>query len=281
MLLGDTHGNTKFVVNQVIPTAVAEGVRWIYQVGDFGYWEHTDEGITYLDEVNEACISSGVEIVFLQGNHDKVSLIPSRYSEILGFYKVRANVWFVPNGTVWSPNGKTNFLALGGAYSLDKSWRLEEELRKAKGLASKSYLRGQYSQEYIITMSREQTAETLWFPEEQMTDDEFDRILKSISTKIDVILAHDKPLSSNPLVKLSPVPECQPNQRNLQKAVNVLKPELFVHGHLHVRYTDTIRCGNDYEYTRVEGLGADFPNFSQSASSWTPSDAWEFLTLED
>ena len=44
MLLGDTHGNTGFVLHQVIPAAKAAGVKWIYQVGDFGYWEHTTDG---------------------------------------------------------------------------------------------------------------------------------------------------------------------------------------------------------------------------------------------
>lgn len=37
MLLGDTHGNTNFIVNSAIPEAKAANVSWIYQVGDFGY----------------------------------------------------------------------------------------------------------------------------------------------------------------------------------------------------------------------------------------------------
>lgn len=279
MLLGDTHGNTKFVSNCVIPAAREAGARWIYQVGDFGYWEHTPEGVEYLNAVNEACIVEGVEIVFIQGNHDKVSLIPKKYNEVLGFFHVRSNIWFAPNGTVWAPDGKTNFIALGGAYSVDKMWRLDQEHMNAKNMATKSLGNYDYPRSERLAMAHEKTKGSLWFPEEQMSNEEFDRILKNVTDDIDVILAHDKPFASNPMIRLSPIPECEPNQRNLQKAVNVLKPKLLVHGHLHVRYVDTIRCGDDNTYTRVEGLGADVPNFNQHESSWEPTDAWEFLTL--
>ena len=279
MLLGDTHGNTDFIRNHVIPAAKSEGVRWIYQVGDFGYWEHTSSGVTFLDEVNAACISAGLDIVFIQGNHDKTSMIAKKYNESMGFYQVRSSVWFAPNGTLWSPDGKTNFLALGGAYSLDKYERLNEEKQKAHWMAVQRVGSG-YSYDYLLANAMEQTAETLWFPEEQMTETQFERILHETTDRVDVILAHDKPFASNPLVRLSPIAECAPNQRRLQKAINVLQPKLFVHGHLHIRYTDSVRCGNDGRFTKVEGLGADVKNFSQSASSWSPSDAWEFLNLE-
>lgn len=279
MLLGDTHGNTKFVSNVAIPAAAKEGVRWIYQVGDFGYWEHTIEGADYLDMVNESCVANGVEIVFIQGNHDKVSLIKTKYSEIDGFFRVRPNIWYAPNGLVWSPDGKTNFIALGGAYSLDKKARLQQEAERARQILKEENLSREYSMQYRVRMAEERSQGTLWFPEEEIPADEFDRILRNTSEKIDVILAHDKPFASNPMFRLTPVPECEPNQRRLQQAVNVLKPKLFVHGHLHARYTDTIRCGDNNAYTRVEGLGADVPNFNQLESSWEPTDAWEFLNL--
>jgi calcineurin-like phosphoesterase family protein len=274
MLLGDVHGNTKFVLKHVIPAAVEAKVDWIYQLGDFGYWEHTDKGVNYLDVVNNALAASNLNIVFIQGNHDKVSLIPQKYHSIAEFYQVRSAIWFAPNGTVWSPNdGITNFIALGGAYSLDKQYRLEEE--RAISARHTTYNAIQGWQE----SSELNTAGTLWFPEEEMTDEEFSDILTNTKADIDVILAHDKPLSSNPPSKLSPVPECQPNQRRLQAAINMFQPKLFVHGHLHVRYTDDVRCGDDNLVTRVEGLGADVPNYNQSRSSWEPSDAWEILTL--
>jgi predicted phosphodiesterase len=280
MLLGDTHGNTMFITNRAIPAAIDAGVRWIYQVGDFGYWEHTDEGVVYLNSVSNALTGTGIELVFIAGNHDKTSIIFKRYNPIQGFYSIRPNLWFAPNGTHWDVDG-TGFIALGGAYSVDKQYRLDREAGRARKLYNdrihKSY---DYSPEYIAEQVREQTAETEWFPEEEMTDSEMDAILSSIDPKeVDIILAHDKPLMSNPGIKLLPINECIPNQRRLQKAVNTLQPKLFVHGHLHVRYRDTIRCGDDNAYTRVEGLGADVPNFNQFESDWSATDAWEILNL--
>jgi predicted phosphodiesterase len=283
MLLGDTHGNIGFVRNRAIPAAKAAGCRWIYQVGDFGYWEHTPEGVQYLNDVQESLVESGIHLVFIAGNHDKTSLIVDKYPMIMGFYAVRPSIWFAPNGVQWDFEGYS-FLALGGAYSIDKQWRLEQEAAQAKNRVATMrahYEREGYSESYMRNRAVEKTAETLWFPEEEMTDLELEKILIDIrGTRIDVILAHDKPFASNPGVKLSPIPECEPNQRRLQKAVNILQPKLFVHGHLHIRYTDTIRCGDGNAYTRVEGLGADVPNFNQTPGSWEPSDAWEILDLE-
>jgi predicted phosphodiesterase len=280
MLLGDTHGNTKFIVNYAIPAAVEAGVEWIYQVGDFGYWEHESAGEYFLNDVQAALVKAGLNLLFIAGNHDKTSMIPRKYSKVQDFYPVRSAIWFAPNGTHWEFEGKS-FVAFGGAYSVDKDWRIEQEKARANNIVVLSPLRGGYSEKYILQDALERTAETLWFPEEEMTDDEMDGFLKELAgVQVDVMLAHDKPLASNSLVKLLPIPECIPNQRRLQKAVNTLQPKLFVHGHLHVRYTDTIRCGDDNAYTRVEGLGADVPNFNQLASSWEPSDAWEILDLK-
>ncbi len=253
MLLGDTHGNTKFVVNEVIPAAQAKNVRWIYQVGDFGYWEHTYAGTEYLNDVSVALAEAGISLVFIQGNHDKISMISEKYIGMDGFFKIRPNLWFVENGTVWSPDGgKTNFMALGGAYSIDKPWRLSRE------------------NELTITDPYGVHHQTLWFPEEEMSDEQMDVYLNNVTERVDVILAHDKPMASNPPMHLEKIDACLPNQQRLQRAVNTLKPKLFVHGHLHFRYTDQIRSGDD-TFTVVEGLGADVNANAHSA--------WEFLSI--
>src|SRR6187402_275718 len=237
MLLGDTHGNTGFIINKVIPAAVEAGVHWIYQVGDFGYWEHTEGGAVFLNKVNAALVAAGLEIVFIQGNHDKVSRIPNNYNELLGFYPVRTSIWYAPNGTQWEIEGKS-FLALGGAYSIDKQWRLKAEKENAEAQVAQQRVKygNEYSIKHLTERAYEDNARTLWFPEEEMTNEEVNKIVASMkNVQIDVILAHDKPLASNPLVKLMPIPECLPNQRRLQTAVNALQPKLFVHGHLHAR----------------------------------------------
>lgn len=266
MLLGDIHGNTKFFKSFVIPAARAKGVHWIYQVGDFGYWEHTEEGVQFLNDINTLCVQNNLEIVFIQGNHDKVSMIPPLYGNIDGFYRVRPTIWYAPNGLVWSPNnGKTTFIALGGAYSVDKQWRLDQEKYNADKLFK-------VNSELGYTYMRQSTKETLWFPEEEMTDSDMDKILSNVTETIDVILSHDVPSGANVPIKLLPIAECEPNKLRLQKAVKQLSPKMLVHGHLHIKYVDGIRVGNDGKFTEIHGLGADVSD--------TPSDAWTFLTLE-
>jgi Icc-related predicted phosphoesterase len=278
MLLGDTHGNTKFIF-QAIREAKSQGVHWIYQVGDFGYWEHSPWGVAYLNHVSEALMDAKIELVFIQGNHDKVSLISEKYSAMQGFYSIRPGLWYAPNGTFWGFHG-TSFLALGGAYSIDKDIRLEDEDVKAHQEAKVILAKTGYPWSRCLAEAREKTTGTYWFPEEEMSDDDLDRILAEVKNeRVDVILAHDKPFASNPMIKLLTISETIPNQRRLQKAVTTLQPKMFVHGHLHVRYRDTIRCGDDNAYTLVEGLGADVPNFTQSQTDWRANDAWEFLNL--
>jgi hypothetical protein len=219
-------------------------------------------------------------VLFIAGNHDKISLLEKTCGLIDGFYQVRPNIWFSPNGTQWEFEGKS-FLALGGAYSIDKKVRLESEAALAEKLyRNSSKYRTDISEGYLRAEARSQTEGYYWFPEEEMTDEfVLQKVAQLQGTNIDVLLAHDKPLASNPGIELLPINECLPNQRRLQHAVRVLKPKLFVHGHLHVRYTDEIRCGDDGMFTRVEGLGANEPNFNQLASDWNPKDAWEILTL--
>jgi predicted phosphodiesterase len=279
MLLGDIHGDLEFVDKYVISAAKEADVEWIYQVGDFGYWEHMPAGREFLDELTRVLTQSGLKLVFIAGNHDKISYLEKNYQLVDGFRPVRTNIWFAPNGTQWEFESKS-FVALGGAYSIDKRQRLEDEaaLAETKFNAFKR-TRTDMPEGYLRAQAKSETEGLYWFPEEQMSDGEVMNYVAALQdVKIDVILAHDKPFASNPGIELLPINECIPNQYRLQYAVRSLKPKLFVHGHLHVRYTDEIRCGDDGMFTRVEGLGANVPNFSQQAS-FHPSDAWEILTL--
>ena len=101
----------------------------------------------------------------------------------------------------------------------------------------------------------------LWFPEEEMSDEDMDKILAADDSKVDVILAHDKPRGSNPQWNRKDLEECWPNQDRLQKAVQVLDPEFFLHGHLHFWYEDMVmhsgEGSGEPHVTHVLGLNCD------------------------
>lgn len=251
LLAGDTHGNTKHV-KYLISTALEQGCERIFQLGDFGYWEHETSGVRYLNEINKQARRSNIPIYFIDGNHDKTSLLLEKYKDAEdeeGFLLVRSHIRYAKRGHCWEWEGK-QFIALGGAYSVDKAYRLwVEEQQKAP--------------------------ESLWFPEEEMNDRQLTAYLAGAPATVDIIFSHDKPRTSNPKWNRKDIPECWPNQNRIQEAVEILRPELLVHGHLHYRYEDFIpREGGR---TKVVGLDADPQT---AAYFYRVENSWEVLELE-
>lgn len=249
-VLGDTHGNlthSRYAIN----TAAKLGCDVVFQLGDFGYWEHVQSGVDFLDEVNEMAGEKRMPVYFLDGNHDKTSFLLSKHGEDVneyGFNAVRRNIFYSGRGNRWTWDG-VRFISLGGAYSVDKESRLWAEARRGE-------------------------SETLWFPEEEMSDEDMEKILTD-TTPVDVIFAHDKPRGAKPDWDRKDLMECWPNQDRLQRAVETLTPSLFMHGHLHYRYDQNVDYGGPegaLRTVRVIGLAPDqyaneFPGYKR-ADSW-------------
>lgn len=250
LLAGDTHGNASHIIT-LLDNAVKEGCDRIFQVGDFGAWEHVPSGVKYFNDVEKHAKLRGVTVYWLDGNHDKTSLVLEKYGDKKdeeGFLLCRPHVRYAPRGHRWTWAGK-NFIALGGAYSVDKDYRLWLENQRGG-------------------------AGTQWFPEEEMSDNDMDTIILGDSSPVDVMLTHDKPRASNPHWNRKDLEECWPNQDRIQRAVETLKPKLLVHGHLHYRYEDIIDNGNGK--TLVTGLDAD-PWTAQRF--YRVENSWEVLDL--
>jgi predicted phosphodiesterase len=219
LLAGDTHGNVNHS-QYLIRTALAKDCDLVFVLGDHGFWEHMPKGVQFYDQLNEYASALGMTVYFLDGNHDKTSLLMEKYGDLRDgedFVFVRPNVLYAPRGHRWTWDD-VRFIALGGAFSVDKEWRLGQE---AFGGLEPG---------------------TLWFPEEEMSDEDMDRFLGD-ATPVDVMLAHDKPRSSSPKWNRKDIFECFPNQDRLQRAIKVLRPRSYFHGHLHYFYTDEIWYG--------------------------------------
>lgn len=231
LMAGDTHGDLVHV-RYLLQVAQQERCDCIFVLGDFGYWEHEPEGGRFLDRVNTNANMKNVPVYFLDGNHDKTSLLLEKYDHEVyqdneGFLIVRDYVRYARRGHQWSWDD-VGFMALGGAYSVDKQSRLERETKSGK-------------------------PGSLWFPEEEMTDEELDDYLVQTPIRdVDVILAHDMPRAASPGWNRKHFDECIPNQRRLQHAMQVLKPVLYLHGHLHYRYTDRVGIWADGEPGTIE-----------------------------
>ncbi|MGW5227221.1 metallophosphoesterase family protein [Nocardia niigatensis] len=268
LIVGDLHGHTAHAL-ALVQVAARNGCERMFSVGDFGAWEHMHSGRRYFDVVNKAAKRAGVTVYFLDGNHDKSSLLHELYDEHPddeGFLVCRKHLRYAPRGHRWTWEG-TGFAAFGGARSTDKGWRLAREARKAEQAAK----RRRYG-----SARGADTAGMLWFPEEEMTDDELTALLDADSSPVDVLLTHDKPRASQPKWNRKDKDECYPNQDRIQRVVGALRPSLLFHGHLHVRYTDTIASG-DGQWTRIEGLACD-PKASQYLE-YSSEHSWYVLQL--
>jgi hypothetical protein len=263
LVAGDTHGNGRWF-NRLFETALAEGCDAIFQLGDFGYWEHQASGVLFLEHINNLAEATEIPVYWIDGNHENHTLLRKRYGPggklhsltPEGFWKIRENVFYVPRGTRWSWAGKS-FMGLGGAYSIDKEYRL---------IMEQNVTRDTHGNLRPGTGSR-----SAWWPEEELSAEEIEKSLEDL-TPLDVLFTHDKPRGSNPAWNRKDYAECYPNQDRVSEVVNALHPKLLMHGHLHYRYDDEIRCGDGTLSTKVVALASDQDEYE---------DSWIKLILDD
>lgn len=250
LLGGDTHGEIS-QCHWLGQQAVRYGCHAVFILGDFGFWEHEPDGEDFLDDVADIAAQTKKPWYALDGNHDKTSLILDRYSNDVddeGFLSIRPGLKYAPRGHRWTWDN-TRFISLGGAYSVDKGYRLQVEAIKAARIRRRNQYRP------VNRRRSPDTSGTMWFPEEEMTDEDMAKILTD-TTPVNVILAHDKPRGSNPDWNRKDLLECLPNQDRLQMAVTTLRPQFFIHGHLHYRYSDRVAV-DAHTWCQVEGLDCD------------------------
>jgi predicted phosphohydrolase len=155
--------------------------------------------------------------LFVGGNHenwDKLRNLPlvEKFDSKLG--KVNDSVYFIPNGSLLTINGKT-FWCMGGAMSTDIAYRINYQNK---------------------------TREKIWWEEEIPTRQEMDRgvrLLESVDCKVDYIITHTMPtecveeFSRKYLFYYDR--QVDPTARYLQFIVNELKPTFreWYCGHFH------------------------------------------------
>lgn len=256
MFLGDVHGSGDWL-DLACEIARENDVDWVVQVGDFGYWEHRQNGREFLDSASKSAEKYDLQIVFVDGNHENHTMLRLNYGpggnlhELTpdGFWKVRDRVYYAPRGHRWTWEGVT-FLALGGAYSVDKEWRIAEMRKKAKYTQNV----GKYA---------------LWWPEELITDEEVETAIAG--GLVDIMVCHDAPASVTNAIppngtwdrNKDAFPDSLMNRHRLQRVVNETKPFLLVHGHYHYRNHEIIGVPGEeggelsYHPVQIEGLERD------------------------
>lgn len=269
LIVGDTHGNAEWLRRYIFPVAMTVRADAVVVLGDFGAWEHVPAGIAFMDEVNNLAMQAEIPLYWLHGNHDKHSHTEATYDlDPRGLRVCREFVFYIPNGHAWSWGG-VNLRAFGGAYSVDKAWRVEREHENYLKLLRQRQKTGE------PTVVPAQTG-TLWFPEEEMTDSDMRELLAADSRPKDIILSHDKPHSAKPPWNRKALPGCLANQLRLELALRAHRPPWWLHGHLHFHYQDQI-FGADWA-TTVVGLE---PDDWASEPGWKRANTWALVELVD
>jgi predicted phosphodiesterase len=225
--LGDTHGNwghIKRFYEYLSVTDLLDDIDAVVQVGDFGFWEHKQHGVEFLDCVDRIAANRGVPLYWIDGNHENFELLYENYVQEKWdeFIPIRDNVIYIPRGKTWEWDG-VKFMAFGGAYSVDKSARTP----------------------YIS-----------WWPHETPTMVEVDRA--AANGTVDVLITHDVCHLSNInlVMGLSRIDACEASRDMLDIVAANARPRIIIHGHYHYPIRQIV--GAPWGDVDIIGLDSDY-----------------------
>lgn len=219
LLAGDIHGNEAWL-EVLFDKAAEHRCDVLLQLGDFGYWTHTTDGVRFVRRAEFLAKRARIPLVWVDGNHENLAQLRTLPPRGDGFVELKPHVLHAPRGLRWRW-AHTRFGALGGAFSIDHAWR---------------------------------TPGTSWWAEETITDEEVERLGRE---PLDVLVTHDAPAGVPIFGAELPAADehrAYDNRRRVAVAVDNTSPALVVHGHWHHRYGYTLR---NEASTRVEGLSSD------------------------
>jgi hypothetical protein len=221
MIQGDSHG----IKGDILPKIYQAGewkINHLLVVGDFGLWTHKAENHEWLDEVNEAARINNLSVYAVGGNHENWDHW-EWYCEnhpVKGWGMVRRRVLLAPKTFKWKW-GKKQFFGAGGAVSIDRKERLEEE-------------RG-WQDRYTLQWRGGSGPKTLWWPNEQLLDADVDRIL-SWDEDCDYLITHDCSNYTPWGHRLKPDLDSQIHRQRIDRLLKGVQPKFHFHGHMHEKY---------------------------------------------
>jgi hypothetical protein len=249
LLVGDLHGNTAFA-KKCFERGSERKVDALFQLGDFGYWEHEGSGQRYLKDIERLIQEYQIPLYWLDGNHENHRLLKAKYgwmglnmtTEGVVPAQKRSNNEFWPMGDelYYSPRGHrftwstVTFMTLGGAASVDKNWRT---------LCADEYPFG-----------------GSYWPEEAITAEEEVYASRFEGPHVNVILSHDSPMLPPEVADAVPnwsvYEDSMANRAAVARVVEALTPRRLYHGHYHYAYSAEFNYNGGF-VTKVRGLDAD------------------------
>lgn len=221
LMLGDTHGDFS-AVKLALEAAQVRGCEVVIQLGDFGFgWDlHRDPGEQFPARVNALAKQFKMSFMWCDGNHegfDELERIVDMASS--SPQQMGSNLWYLPRGCMFEIAG-VQFLALGGAYSIDKDHRVE-------GVS--------------------------WWRQEMITNADVERCFQVLEEngQPHVMIAHDVPEGIFPFdlyMHGKHGADSRANRVAVRAVFDRARPLMYFHGHYHRRYV------TQYNETSVMGL---------------------------
>lgn len=219
---GDWHGNAHWLWS-LAPAIrkLAPDITTVLQVGD--WW--MDRG--FSDRILR---DAGIERVLVTlGNHEPWPVIsPTLDAHPGDTVRISERTWLLPRPFRFRIGGR-QFLSMGGAASVDRAWR---------------------------------RAGTEWWPDEAITDAHVEAAIAG--GPADIMITHESPAGTpvravGELLRTNPfgfpaeaLIESAASRARITQAWDAVRPELLLHGHMHVRGSGATDDGR-----RVTSLGRD------------------------
>jgi predicted phosphodiesterase len=217
---GDWHGNYRWA-RLAIEYAADLGAETILHLGDYGY----DFSPDFRTSLEASLRRTNLTLQFVDGNHEDFTWLYKQPIGEDGRRQISEHVHHLPRGYRWEWDG-VRFLAMGGAYSVDRRWR-------QLGVS--------------------------WWSEEVITEEEIERAQAGGET--DIMISHDVPqgvqvpgLNSSQWPRLE-ILRAEEHREQLRKVTDVAKPREVWHGHYHICYDRKVDLG--YGPVLVHGLSMD------------------------
>jgi hypothetical protein len=229
LLVGDPHGDMEFAARASL--MARQHNAEILCLGDWGFlWPGHDQ----LKKLSDMLVGDGTTMYFIDGNHDDHPSLRKLIGPVREHgVTIAKSVIYQPRGSVHEDGDGTRFLFLGGAPSIDRAFRTEGRS---------------------------------WWPEEVITDEEFDRAFSAVGP-IHVLVTHDAP-AYPPGFSAKGSPDykraCELSMKRVDKLVRKHRPLLHVHGHWHSRYERQHATG-----THVVGLDCNLARFEDAVLLWS------------
>lgn len=235
VIAGDLHGNLPWA-RMLARAASAAGARTILQVGDMAaLWRGHGKGRaeTKLDRYLGAL---GLELIFIDGNHDNHHDLRELTVEADGLARVRENIKYLPRGgSITLQN--LHIGGLGGAFSVDYEWR---------------------------------TPGVDWWPDiEEVEVVDVEKLIAGGA--LDILLTHDVPsviqLMGNLELSAETIARAQVSRDLLQRAVDTIRPANVFCGHWHQRLIGAVAHADGF-LTRVDVLDMDGSQSGNAVLVW-------------